>query len=175
MTINVTPQLGKLLNNIANKTPQRMITQAAIGKARETSVQEFQYDFIGLATKLIVYFAVAMIFTKFMEAVILARGAWVTIANLFGMNLPKSEQVPDSLKKLFTEGYHSFKFWDLVKIGAVLIVIAEYMRYAKMNPDNKSPMTVGIFILIIAFLGVTTIPELYQRFKKTDLSLESMR
>ena len=52
------------------------------------------------------------------------------------------------------------------------------MRYLNQNKalgGKSSPMTIGIFTLIIVALGLTTIPELIQRVKGTDFNLEALR
>ena len=168
--------LGKALT--AAKAPQIAVTQEAIRGAKQVSVELFSYDFVGLFIKLATYYGVAIIFAKFMEAVIVTRGWFVTAAAIFGWTIPTSEQVPESLKKLFLDGYGGFKFWDAVKIISILLVVAEMIRYTNSNKKNggeSSPLTLGIFILIIAVLGVVTIPELLQRIKKTDFNLESLK
>ncbi len=113
-----------------------------------------------------------------MEAVIFTRGIWVTIANLLGFNIPKADQVPETIKKLFNGGVSGFKFWDIIKIIAILLVIVEAFRYiedSKNSNRGTSPTTIGVFILLIIILGVTTIPDLYNRLKTTDFNLESLK
>jgi hypothetical protein len=55
------------------------------------------------------------------------------------------------------------------------MVLMEFMRYSKNNPNTKSPLTIGIFVLLITILGLTTLPELIKRVKTTDFDLESLR
>jgi capsular polysaccharide biosynthesis protein len=77
---------------------------------------------------------------------------------------------------LFGEnGVKGFKFWDIVKIGAILMVLFEFMRYSKNNPNTKNALTIGLFVGIIVALGLTTLPELVKRVKTTDFDLESLR
>ena len=114
-----------------------------------------------------------------MEAIIFSRGAFVILANTLGFNIPNVDQFPQSLKDLFGEtGIKGFKFWDIIKIVSILLVTAEFMRYVNTNKAlgaKSSPMTIGIFTLIIVALGLTTVPELIQRVKGTDFNLESLR
>ena len=114
-----------------------------------------------------------------MEAIIFARGAFVILANTLGYNIPNADQLPQSFKDLFGEkGVKGFKFWDIIKIVSILLVVAEFMRYVNTNKAlgaKSSPMTIGIFTLIIVALGLTTIPELIQRVKGTDFNLEALR
>lgn len=161
------------------------IAQAGIGlnlvknqaeEIRALTLREYGYDFVGLATKLIIYFAVMLIFAKFMEAVILSRGFVKLVAGVIGYNIPSSTEFPKFLTDLFSEqGLKGFKFWDFVKIGAILMVLFEFIKYTKQNPNNKSALTIGVFVGIIAILGLTTIPELLKRVKTTDFDLESLR
>ncbi len=169
--------LGKALKT-KNITPAQIITKEGIGVARTASLELFGYDFIGLGIKLLVYFIVAFAFAKFMEAVIFARGIWVILAQTLGFSIPKADMFPDSLKKLFGGGISGFKFWDIVKIVAVLLVIAEFFRYLEANKkagSKSSPMTMGIFVGIIGMLGIVTVPELIKRLKVTDFNLDSLR
>jgi hypothetical protein len=111
-----------------------------------------------------------------MEAVILGRGFYKTAASLFGYSIPSSTEFPKVITDLFGEtGIKGFKFWDIVKLGAILMVLFEFMRYSKNNPNTKSPLTIGIFVLLITILGLTTLPELIKRVKTTDFDLESLR
>ena len=175
-------QLGMLLKSVGKISPQlesgKFITKESVKIGQTVSNDVFGYDFVGLGIKLIVYFTIAFVFAKFMEGIIFARGIWVTAASLFGFNIPNAEQVPDGLKKLFDDGLGGFKFWDIVKIVAILLVTAEFIRYTNTNRklgSKSSPMTIGIFVLLIAALSITTVPELLKRIRQTDFNLEQLR
>lgn len=170
-------EVGKLIK-MGKLAPQQLIAKETVGVGKAVSNDLFGYDFMSLGIKLLVFYGVALIFGKFMETVIWSRGIFATIAPLFGFKIPKSEELPTSLIKLFTEGYKGFKYWDVVKIVGVILVIAEFLRYTGQNKksgSSSSPMTIGIFILIISALTVTTVPELFKRLKGTDFNLESFR
>ena len=167
--------LGQMLGKIATKTtPASVIAQTGLGTARQISVSTFQYDFIGLVTKLLVFLTLTFLFAKFMEATIYLRGGFVVFAKLFGINIPSSDQVPEPIKQIFGKGYHGFKYWDIVKVATILLIIAEYFQYKKTTKEVPI-MTTGIFISLVVILGLVTIPELYQRIKQTDFKLDSMR
>ena len=53
------------------------------------------------------------------------------------------------------------------------MVLFEFNRYVKNNPNTKNALTIGLFVGIIAVLGLTTLPELVKRVKTTDFDLES--
>jgi len=147
--------------------PAQIVASQIKGAVQADLVERFNFDFVNLGIKLIVYFVVLFVFAKFMESIIFARGAFVIVANLFGFNIPTSEQVPQSLKDLFDGGISGFKFWDVVKIIAIFLVIAEFMGYMNRNKGNTSPMTIGIFISILIVLGVTTVFDLKTRLQNT--------
>lgn len=172
-------QVGKLLSKVSAKaTPASLVAEQGIGTAKAISKEVFGYDFVGLLLKIFIYFVVAFVFAKFMEAVIFTRGIWITLANLLGFNIPKADQIPETLKKLFDSGLAGFKYWDIIKIVAILLVITEAMRYVSSQREGggkSSPMTLGVFTLIIAVLGITTIPELISRIKTTDFNLETLK
>lgn len=154
---------------ITDKVNPTSIIAGAIGGAVQADLKErFNYDFVNLGVKLLVFFTIMFVFAKFMEAVIFVRGGFLLLANLLGFKIPQADQVPQSLKDLFNDGVHGFKFWDIVKIVAMFLVVAEFMRYMSNNQGTKaSPATIIIFIAIFAILGITTIPELKNRLQNT--------
>lgn len=159
--------------------PATLIASQALGTGKQISKEIFGYDFVGLMLKLFIFYAVAFIISKFFEAIILGQGAMITFLNLFGLKIPTSDIIPDFIKGLFSNtGVKGFKFWDIVKIISILLVTAEFFQYMnsqKNSGGKSSPMTMGLFTLIIIGLGLTTIPELIKRFKATDFNLESLR
>ena len=169
--------LGK--SAITKLNPATAVATTGIQAGKQVSKEIFGYDFVGLILKLVVFYGVALVIAKVMEAIIFARGAFVILANTLGYNIPSADQLPQSLKDLFGEqGVKGFKFWDIIKIVSILLVVAEFMRYVNTNKAlgaKSSPMTIGIFTLIIVALGLTTIPELIQRVKGTDFNLEALR
>jgi len=170
-TISVS-QLKKL-GNFAN--PSAMIAKSALSSASAISEQKFGYDFTGLFFRLGVFYLIAFVFAKIMEATIFFRGGFVVFANLFGINIPKSDQLPSPLKKLFDGGYQGFKFWDIIKVIGIILVTYEYFQFRKETNGEVNPITTGVFVLIILILGITTIPELYKRIKETDFSVDKLR
>ncbi len=156
----------------------QVVTKEGIGIAKTISTELFSFDFITLGLKLFVYFTVALIFAKFMEAVIFGQGIWIQLGRLLGFNIPKAAEIPEPLRKLFDQGISGFKYWDIIKIIAIILVIAEFVRYLESNKSSgrkSSPITMGIFVLIIIALSITTLPELFKRLKVTDFNLESLK
>ena len=85
----------------------------------------------------------------------------------------------EKIKQLFSEqGFHGLNYWSVIKIIVILLVIAEFSQYLKMNKNlggKSSSFTIAIFTLIIIALGLTTVPELIKRVKGTDFNLEALR
>jgi len=91
-----------------------------------------------------------------------------TIVNAFGYNLPTAQNEPDFFKKLFGEGYFGLKYWDFIKIGAIVLVLIEFVRWyenEKRNGGEPSAFTLGIFALIMVLLSAFTIPEIIKKLK----------
>jgi len=133
------------------------------------SIELFQFDFVNLTLKLFAWFIIAILIDKFHFAIVspLANVA-TTIAAAFGYNFPTAAAEPDFFKRLFNEGYFGLKYWDFIKIGAIILVFIEFMRYyenEKRNGGTPSPFTVGIFALIMLLLSAFTVPELIAKLR----------
>lgn len=176
-------QVGQLLSQAVKKgSLQAQVgkeaTKQVVGTAQQLSIEAFGFDFTGLFMKLIFFFALNFLFAKFMEAIIFTRGIWVTVARLLGIQIPPADQVPDTIKKLFDGGLGGFKFWDIVKLLAILLVVWEYFNYRKAQLSvgkSTSPLTTGVFVSIIGFLSITALPQIFKRLKTTDFNLEQFR
>ena len=83
---------------ITKLNPATAVASGAIQVGKTASKEIFGYDFIGLIIKLAVFYGVAIIFAKFMEGVILARGGFVQLVKLLGYNVPTDEQYPQVFK-----------------------------------------------------------------------------
>jgi len=154
----------------------KLLTGVGSKAAKNISMELYGYDFVGLITKLLVLFTISLIISKVMEMIILTRGFFVSLANLIGFTIPSADQVPESLKKLFVDGYQGLKFWDFIKILAILLVVAEYMAFHKSTEQQGgkvAPMTTGVFAVITLGLSIITIPELMQKIKRMDFNLAS--
>jgi len=112
-----------------------------------------------------------------MEAVIFFRGGFTIIAGLFGITIPKKEVFPQPLIDLFDGGVSGFKYWDVIKVISVLMVVAEFMIYLQIKEESNkrfSPAAVGVFLLIGLILSLITFPELIQRIRNT-MSTEEIK
>ena len=146
--------------------------------AKEISIQSTGYDFVGLTTRILVFYVVALVIAKVMELIIFSTSGISTAARLFGIPLPNT--VPEVIRKLFVEGYNvgnvTIKWWDLIKIISVLMVVMEmlqYMEHNKIAGTKPAPTTLGVFTLIIAALALISVPSLVQMIREKTAFSES--
>ena len=142
--------------------------QLALQSGGEISENTFKYDFINLATKLVLFFVTAYALAKVFEAIIFGQGLIVSFVALFGLKLPQS--LPEPIVSFFQEGIRGFRFWDLIKLLAIMLVILEWNNWYKTEKArgvaNPSPLTTGVFAMIVGSMVLITIPELWVRFKE---------
>ena len=148
----------------------------AIGRqtAKESgkfSVEQFTFDFPGLFIKLFVFFTVAYSINKIMEAIILGENFLFGLLKFFGIATPPT--LPENIVNFWTDGFSTgsitVKFWDIVKALALILVVYEWYNWynsEKRKVNTPSPMTHGVFALIVSSLGLITFPEIWQRLKE---------
>lgn len=222
-------QLGRMLIPALTSLGRLKSSEALAGaksakeQAGAISKELFGYDFVGLVVKLFVYFAVAYVFAKFMEAIIYGTG-WLnevikflrggnplqaifaqTINNVvsyftFGLvnnvispvpadptNTRDYFKVPKFLTDLFTSGltytYRSADggyvvkntgvvYWDIVKGVAIGLVVWEGYNYYESNKRagfQPSPLTLGVFGILLSALTLTTVPDIVQKIQDMNL------
>ena len=145
-----------------------------IKKAKNQSIELYGYDFVGLMMKLVVYFIVAYFVEKYI---------WWTqqkpvnqiLAGIFSAlgGLPLFALTPTILKYFDnSEVNRGIKFWDIVKAGAVGLVAWEAYNYYKTQENlggKVSPMTIGIFGLILSLLGFVAIPDILKKLQEKQI------
>lgn len=146
----------------------------SIDKAKSTSIELYGYDFIGLMMKLVVYFIVAYFVEKYI---------WWTqqkpvnqiLAGIFTAlgGLPLFALSPTILKYFdSSEVNRGIKFWDIVKAGAVGLVAWEAYNYYRTQENlggKVSPMTIGVFGLILSLLGFVAIPDILKKLQEKNI------
>ena len=65
--------------------------------------QKLGYNFIDLVTKLALFYIVAFLIAKYMEAVIYFQGGLATIAGFFGIKFAQADQLPKQWVELFVD------------------------------------------------------------------------
>ena len=135
--------------------------------SREYSVSVLGYDFIGLISRLAIFFLTGFLINSYFQATI-QGGIWLnSLAGFFGLNFPTT--LPEWVTKLFTTGFHNITFWQVVQVIAVLIVVVEYMQYDRMlkQTNEKPNITTGaVFAMIGLGLSLITFPQIIQKVKE---------
>jgi len=135
--------------------------------SREYSVSVLGYDFIGLISRLAIFFLTGFLINSYFQATI-QGGIWLnSLAGFFGLNFPTT--LPEWVTKLFTTGFHNITFWQIVQTIAVLIVVVEYMQYDRMlkQTDQKPNVTTtAVFAMIGLGLSLITFPQIIQKVKE---------
>jgi len=135
--------------------------------SREYSVSVLGYDFIGLISRLAIFFLTGFLINSYFRATI-SGGIWLnSLAGFFGVKFPAT--LPDWTVKLFTTGYHNITFWQIVQIIGVLIIVVEYMQYDRMLKQNneKPNITTGaVFAMIGLGLSLITFPQIITKIQE---------
>ena len=138
--------------------------------SREYSVSVLGYDFIGLISRLAIFFLTGFLINSYFQATI-QGGIWLnSLAGFFGLNFPTT--LPEWVTKLFTTGFHNITFWQIVQTIAVLIVVVEYMQYDRMlkQTNEKPNITTGaVFAMIGLGLSLITFPQIIQKVKEARI------
>lgn len=138
----------------------------ALQTAKNISMEALGYDFVGLVAKIGLYYIAALLFSKYLELV--AGGATLlrNFLALLGFQVPLF--VPQPILDFWQNGYMGIKFWDVVKTISLALVFWEYSNYRRAQQQlgrEPSPMTEGIFWLLMGFIAMITFPELIQRLR----------
>ena len=147
-------------------------TKRGLKASREYSVSVLGYDFIGLISRLAIFFLTGFLINSYFQATI-QGGIWLnSLASFFGLNFPAT--LPEWVTKLFTTGFHNITFWQIVQVIAVLIVVVEYMQYDRMlkeqtPPKNPNTTTTAVFSIIALGLSLITFPQIVQKIKETRI------
>jgi len=135
--------------------------------SREYSVSVLGYDFIGLISRLVIFFITGFLINSYFQATI-QGGIWLnSLAGFFGLNFPTT--LPEWTTKLFTTGFHNITFWQIVQVISVLIVVMEYMQYDRMlkEKQEKPNITTGaVFAMIGLGLSLITFPQIVQKIQE---------
>jgi|GEM_PF-685985 len=138
-------------------------------QTRELSVSITGYDFVGLASRLIVFFLVAYGINLYFKATI----AGGTFLNAVGLNFPAT--TPEWLRKLFEEGYQGVTYWNIIQTIAILLVVMEALQYdRKLKESDKkaNATTLGLFALIVLGLALVTFPQMIQKIQEFQLMVK---
>jgi hypothetical protein len=76
-------------------------TKKATEKTGEFLQEKLGYNFLDLITKLVLFYSISFVISKYMEAVIYFQGGLQTVAGFFGIKLVQSDQLPKQWVELF--------------------------------------------------------------------------
>ena len=135
--------------------------------SRDYSVSVLGYDFVGLISRLTIFFVTGFLINAYFHASI-QGGIWLnSLAGFLGLKFPNT--LPDWTIKLFTTGYKGITFSQIIQIIAVLIVVIEYMQYERMlkQTNEKPNVTTGaVFAMIGLAISLLTFPQIIQKIKE---------
>jgi len=140
-----------------------------IAASKAISTEALGYDFIGLLVKVVFFQIAALLIAKYIEAVIGTSSFIVGLARLLGFNIPMF--LPQAVVDFYTNGWHGIKYWDVIKLATIAIIAIEmnnYMKTQKALGAEPSPGTMAVFLLLIGFFLIITLPELIQRLKDAN-------
>jgi hypothetical protein len=150
------------------------IASVGFGTAKGTVKELSGYDFIGLMSRIVIFYVVALIIAKIMETIVFSSQGLSKVASMFGIPLPSN--IPEPIRKLFVEGYSiggiNLKWWDLIKLLSVLMVIMEMLQFNQSQKQlglKPAPTTQGIFILIISALLLVSVPHFVQMIREKKI------
>ena len=137
--------------------------------SREYSVSVLGYDFIGLISRLAIFFLTGFLINSYFRATIQGNIWLNSLAGFFGVKFP--DTLPDWTVKLFTTGYHNITFWQIVQIIGVLIVVVEFMQYDRMLKEQTPPKkpnvtTMAVFAMIGLGLSLITFPQIITKIQE---------
>mgnify|MGYP003139063155 CR=1 FL=1 len=142
------------------------VAKQQLKKTSKKSISITGYDFVQLSLRLFFFFGFAFVIDIYFKATITGG----TFLNVLGLNFPSS--MPQWLTDFFTVGVKGFKFWDVIKIISIALVVLEYLRYEgdlKRLNESPNPTTTALFALITLGLSLITIPQLIQKFKEKKI------
>ena len=154
----------------------REIAKVSSKEASKASKSYLGFDFIPLITSLFIFYAIAFVFAKFMQASKFATGGFIAIANFIGINIPSTEELPNSWNRLFDEeGFNGVKWWDLINVVAVLIIVATAINFQKSTEasgNSVQPITWAIFGLLASFIVITGVSKLIMKLQERNFQSE---
>jgi len=77
------------------------VTKKATEKTGELLEKKLGYNFLDLITKLVLFYSISFVISKYMQAVIYFQGGLQTVAGFFGIKLVQSDQLPQQWVQLF--------------------------------------------------------------------------
>jgi len=171
------------------------VTSEAIDVARVLSKKSFGFDFVTLIITILIVYAAAWFIDIYMKAKLFFDDPAVQssiIAGLFGLAgllfnffLPKEtnpQKLTDNkfINDLFSDaGIKGFRYWDVVNLLVMLIIVATYFRLRSDSMDREGkpkiqPATTALFIILFLAVSLIEVPSLVKRLKMTTFGIQAM-
>ena len=189
--------IGKGIAKGSTRTsPSATIASEAFDVAKVLSRKSLGFDFVGLIVAILIIYATAVFIDWFMKAKLffddaelitrIGLGLFGVAGIIINLFLPKETnptKITESqfINDLFSdEGFRGFKFFDIVNIIVMIIIVATYFKVRSESIDsqgktNVQPVTTALFIILFIAVSLVEIPSLVKRLKMTDLGIEAMR
>lgn len=148
----------------------------AIIKTKKLLEDQLGYDFFGLVIKIVVFFVAAWVLEQYVRWS--GGDSNVKLATTFGAigGVPLfalSQWLLDLFRpKEIVQGW---KYWDIVKITATLLVSWEAYNYYESRQSlnmKPSPFTIGVFGAIISILGIMAVPDLLKKIQELQMAVK---
>jgi len=81
----------------------RQIAKRGSKSSGELLEKKLGYNFIDLVTKLALFYIIAFLISKYMEAIIYFQGGLSTLAGFFGIKMAQADQLPKQWVELFVD------------------------------------------------------------------------
>lgn len=148
-----------------------LVTKKVFSSSQEFLKKELGYDFFNLIVKLVVYFVAAWFLDQYIKAVAGQQNIVARIIGNFGGIIGYLISV--NIIEYFTKPeLHKVPYWTVVKGVAMFLVLLEAKNYYELNEsDNRkpSPLTLGVFAIILAILGFMTFPDIMEKLKTGNI------
>jgi hypothetical protein len=91
---------------IQSATLAREIGKRGMKASGEFLEKKLGYNFVDLVTKLALFYIIAFLIAKYMEAIIYFQGGLSTVAGFFGIKMAQANQLPKQWVELFVDTNH---------------------------------------------------------------------
>ena len=159
----------------------KQLALKGVDVARSALAKELGYDFFGLIVKIVVYFIVAWFLEGILKASLNLGDPTSLLHRILGsiggipiISLPQwvsdlitgkkfvPPVIPDQPSKLID----TINYWTIVKGVGMFLILLEAKNYYELNESQNrkpSPITLGIFALIMILFGFITFPDIVNR------------
>jgi len=81
------------------------------------------YNFVDLVTKLALFYIIAFLIAKYMEAIIYFQGGLSTIAGFFGIKMAQADQLPKQWVELFVDVNQQLILQHQLRVVSLILLV----------------------------------------------------